>query len=617
MSTNIDIKYINKDFNNFKQSLIDYAKTYFPNTINDFSDESPAMMFIEMASYVGDVLAFSQDNQLQESLLLYAKEKENLISLAYMLGYRPKVTNASSVYLDIYQLVPALISGSSNVPDFSYAIILNNENIVKSSTTNQEFITTDLVDFSFSSSLDPTEVTVYSISNGQPVYYLLKKKVKAISGTVKSNNFTFGSPERFPTIELNSDNIIQILDITDSDGNTWYEVPFLAQETIFEEVRNIPFNNPTLSSDNSTVPYLLRLKSVPRRFTTRFTSENILKIEFGPGILTLPDEEIIPNSDNVGLGLIDSISKLNYAFDPSNFLYTKTYGISPSNTTLTVRYLVGGGVESNVSANDITIIPEPDVTIITNSTQTILDSIAVNNPKAATGGKGGDTIEDIRLNSLSSFNAQSRAVTFNDYIIRTLSLPEKYGSVAKVYITKDTQLSNDIDNIINNNPLALDLYLLSYNSSKQLTQASNALKNNLKVYLEQYRMLTDAVNIKNAYIINIGVKFDIITLPGYNNKEVLTNCINIIKDHFNIDKWQVNQPIIISELITKLDQTKGVQTVSKLEIENKVGENLGYSRYAYDIKSATKNNIVYPSLDPSIFEIKFLDKDILGRCVTL
>jgi len=311
----------------------------------------------------------------------------------------------------------------------SNLFILNNENIVKSSTTNQEFITTDLVDFSFSSSLDPTEITVYSISNGQPVYYLLKKKVKAISGTVKSNNFTFGSPERFPTIELNSDNIIQILDITDSDGNIWYEVPFLAQETIFEEVRNIPFNNPTLSSDNSTVPYLLRLKSVPRRFTTRFTSENILKIEFGPGILTLPDEEIIPNSDNVGLGLIDSISKLNYAFDPSNFLYTKTYGISPSNTTLTVRYLVGGGVESNVSANDITIIPEPDVTIITNSTQTILDSIAVNNPKAATGGKGGDTIEDIRLNSLSSFNAQSRAVTFNDYIIRTLSLPEKYSQM--------------------------------------------------------------------------------------------------------------------------------------------------------------------------------------------
>jgi len=611
-----NIKYLNKSFNEFKASLVDYTKTYFPTTYNDFSPTSPGMMFIEMASYVGNVLSFYLDNQVQENYLQFARQSNNLFELAYMFGYKPKVTGVAIVDVDFYQKVPSKIIGGTYAPDFDYALYIAPNSTV-SNDSNISFLINDPVDFTVSSSIDPTVVTIYELAGANPSSFLLKKTRKAISSTINTTTFSFSSPVKFSTVEINTSNLIGILDCTDSEGNIWNEVDYLGQEMIYDSIKNTNINDPNLSSYGDA-PYLLKLRKTQYRFTTRLRNSNTLQIQFGAGTTNNSDEEIIPNPDNVGIGLPFEQDKLNTAYSPSNFLFTKTYGIAPSNTTLTFRYLTGGGVTANIDANTLTTLNGTVNFLNSNvpnaaTANNIFNSLAVTNPTAASGGGDGDTIEEIRQNSIVNFASQQRNVTQDDYLVRALSMPAKYGNVAKAYIepTKVRNIS------FGESTGVLDLYVLTYNLNKKLTQGSLALKQNLSTYLSQYRMVNDAINIKDAFIINIGINFDIIVLPNYNNNQVLTNCIINLQNYFNIENWQINQPIILRDLYILLDSIDGVQTVKNIEISNFVGSNLGYSDYAYDIPGATKNNVIYPSIDPMIFEIKYPEADIQGRIVPL
>jgi len=619
MAIRRNIQYINKDFTELRASLIDYAKTYFPNTYTDFSPTSPGMMFMEMAAYVGDVLSFYMDNQIQENFLQYARQPNNLYELAYMFGYKPNVTQVATTIVDFYQQVPASGSTSNKVPDFNYSLFVpGNTSITSTSNASISFLMEDPIDFSVSSSGDPTEITVYEVDgSGVPLYFLLKKSRKAISATINTIPFSFGAPTQFSTVDINADKIIGVLDITDTDGNEWYEVDYLGQEMVFNSIKNTNVNDPNLSQYAGDTPYILKLEKVQRRFASRVISTGSLQLQFGAGTAEDTDEEIIPNPNNVGIGLPFEIDKLTTAYSPENFLFTKTYGIAPSNTTLNVRYLTGGGVESNVPANDLTNLTSTVTFVNQQTNQTtanyVFNSLAVTNPQAADGGGDGDTIEEIRQNSSANFATQLRNVTQNDYLVRALSMPAKYGVVSKAYIepTKAQSISAGESQSV------LDLYVLSYNVSNQLTTTSLALKQNIITYLSQYRMVNDSVTIKDAFIINIGVNFDIIVLPNYNSNEVLTNCIVALRDYFAIDRWQINQPIVLRDIYILLDRIEGVQTVKTITINNLVGENLGYSKYAYDINGATANNVVYPSLDPSIFEVKYPNQDIQGRVVPL
>jgi hypothetical protein len=614
-----NIQYINRDFSEIRASLIDYARTYFPTTYNDFTPASPGMMFMEMAAYVGDVLSFYLDNQIQETYLQYARQTNNLYELAYMFGYKPNVTQVATTNIDFYQQVPSKLSGSTYIPDFDYALFIPQNAVIQSSlNTNTSFLVEDPIDFSVSSSGDPTEITVFSVVGNNPQYFLLKKTRKAISSEINTTTFAFGAPESFQTITINDERIVGILDIIDTDGNEWYEVDYLAQETIYNSIKNTNPNDPNLSQYSGDTPYLLQLEQVQRRFITRFIDQTTLQIQFGSGTAADTDEEIIPNPDNVGLGLPFEKLKLTTAYSPSNFIFTKTYGISPSNTTLTIRYLVGGGVTANVPSNDLTNLVGVNVQFLNSNlnpvtADTIFNSLAVTNPEAADGGGDGDTIEELRQNTSANFATQLRNVTQDDYLVRALSMPAKYGVISKAYIepTKAQSISAGESQSI------LDLYVLSYNINKQLNIASPALKQNLTTYLSQYRMVNDSVNIRDAFIINIGVNFDIIVLPEFNNNQVLFECIEALKDYFAIDKWQINQPIILRDIYVLLDRVTGVQTVKNVEISNFVGTNLGYSQFAYDIKGATIGNVIYPSLDPSIFEVKYPNQDIQGRVVSL
>ena len=658
-----DIKYLNKDFAGFRQNLIEYAKTYFPQTYSDFNETSPGMMFIEMASYIGDVLGYYIDDTLKESLMLYAEDKENVIALAQYLGYKPKVTSPALVRLSVYQLVPATGQGVNNRPDSDYFLRVKEGMVVEANTTGTLFRTTELLDFSVE---DEREITIYrKDANNEPTFYLVKKYVNAISAELKTIDITFGTAQEFSKIDLAQTNIIQIYDVRDSSGNKWYEVPYLAQEMVFVDY---PVSNQTdkdLVQFKDSVPNVLKLIKTSRRFVTKVNADNTTTIVFGGGNSTSSDETLIPNFKNVGLGLNSSIDNLGASFDPANFLKTRSYGQAPANTTITVSYLIGGGISANTpkgELNRITNVSFDEDTISLSGDELAAykvakSSIAVENETAANGARGAETIDEIRENALATFGSQNRAVTRKDYQVRALSLPAKYGGVAKAYCAPDGELDNnspssilanpdtlseftgivtslqgksemEIKDAVNkflvgkknntnekNNPFAINLYILGYDSNKNLVQigTNQALKENLKTYLNEYRLLTDGVNLMDGFIINIGVDFEIRTYSGYNKREVLVRCIDEITNYFNIDDWTFNMAINLSELELLIAGIEGVQSVPKCEIVNKcLGQ---YSQNSYNIAEATKGKMVYPSLDPSVFEVKFPAKDIKGRVV--
>lgn len=629
-----NVNLIGKDFGDIRQNLIDFTKNYFPQTYNDFNESSPGMMFMELASYVGDVLSYYTDVQLRESILEQAQEKSNIFAIAQSFGYKPKLFVPATTELTIYQIIPSKGSGNNVSPNWDYALTISEGMIVGSSTnTNVQFTTINKVRFSFSSSFDPTEVSVYEIdpNTNEPVYYLLRKNVKAVSGTEKEATFTFESPKPYDKIRLtDEDGLVDVISITDDDGDEWTKVEYLAQDTVFEELPNTTDYSLAMSAYANETPALLKLKRVPKRYITRITDEGQIDIQFGSGISQNADEEILPNPDNVGSALYTSNGNLDQGIDPSNFMYAKTYGVAPSNTTLTVKYRVGNGVVDNVASQDLTeiverVIETPSLNLVTDVFQVVQNSIAVTNERAAAGGKFEEEIEEVRENAMAYFRAQNRAVTKEDYLLRAYALPPQFGSVAKAYAAPDFQINTLLDDGPDPipNPLAINFYVLGYDSNGKFQNLNPATKQNLQNYLSYYRILTDAVNIKNAYIVNIGIDFEIIVLPNYNSNEVLLKCIDALKKMFDNSKMQINKPIVLTDIYVLLDRVDGVQSVVRpdkdgnggLQIINKFDGN--YSSNKYGIQNATRNGIVYPPKDPSIFEVKYPDTDIRGKVVSL
>jgi hypothetical protein len=664
-----DISYLSKDFSSFRDNLIEYAKTYFPNTYNDFNETSPGMMFIEMASYIGDVLSYYTDSSLREGLIQYAAEEKNVFALANLLGYKPKSTSPAVTTLSVYQLCKADSGGEL---DTRYLLRIN-QGLSIASTSNNDitFRTVEPLDFNDGNDRD---VSVYSIDETTklPDYFLVKKKIQAISATLVSTSRTISTTESFQSIKLDDNNIVSIESVVDDNNNKWYEVPYLAQETIYIDYPNVEENDPDLYQFKDTVPYLLKLLKTSRRFVTKVNEDFTTSIHFGGGDSSLSDELLIPNVKNVGLGLNNSIDRMAESYDPTNFLKTKTYGQSPSaGTILNIDYLVGGGVSSNVPQGDLTTIQsiafDDDLVNALELDETVYNyvkrSVAVENEIPAKGGRGLENIDEIREAALATFASQNRAVTAKDYQVRALSMPSKLGSIAKVYAIGDNSLNaNSPESILNStdnvtefaeiaksivqtaiskgnkvpttdevkkevrkfvqkntqnaeliNPFAINLYTLGYNADGNLTILNKAVKQNLKTYINEYRMLTDGINIIDGFIINIGVNFDITVYKNFNNREVLLSCIQEVKDFFDVTNWQFNQTINLSDIELIIAMVEGVASVQKVEIVNKCGGI--YARNSYDIKSATKNKIIYPSLDPSIFEVKFPDKDIKGRAI--
>jgi len=642
-----DIRYLNRDFAQLRDALINFAKTYYPNTYKDFSAASPGMMFIEQAAYVGDVLSYYTDYAFKEGLMLSATERRNILSLANFLGYRVKTSRAASGNVMLYQICPSADDGAGNYyPDPDYMLLVR-ENSQFSNNANSYYVLTSGVDFSVSSSNSPRTETVYSRNDdGTPEFFLLGKEGPVSAGQILTKEITVNDPTSFYEVQLEENNVLAVLEVVDSDNNKWYEVDFLAQELVPTSVPNDAEYEGSLKQYKDSVPYILKYLKTSRRFITRVDENNITTLQFGAGINGMDDELVTFDSALIGQGL-GNIRNVNVPIDPSNFLKSENYGIAPQNTTLTIKYLVGGGLASNCQGDEIRnvvqaefdnssegLLPE-QVDMLT----TVKNSLRVTNLAPIVGGGEAETDEEIKLNAMANFAAQNRAVTQNDFLARIYSLPPKFGSIAKAQVITDTNLAVGVNKIlvgvvdqdnmaslVNNvstnyfrgltydttNPFAINLYLLSFDANKKLTRPNQALITNLITYLKQYRMLTDAVNIIDGYIINIGVDFTITVYKGFNKKDVLLDCINTVKDFFNIDQWNFSQPINLSQLSLEIAKRDGVQAVVDIKVYNKTSLDGDYSTVEYDIVSATKNGIIYPSVDPSIFEVKYPDSDIRG-----
>jgi hypothetical protein len=641
-----DVNYLSKNFSEFRQNLIEFARTYYPNTYTDFNEASPGMMFMEMAAYVGDVMSFYIDNQYKENLLLFAKERQNVIAISQALGYKPKLTATSTVEATIYQMVPALGALNNYEPDKRFFLkVLTNSKFSTDVPPIQSFRSIQDVDFA-----DATDRTIRILArdiNNAPTMYVASKKIKLVSADLKTITFTFGTAQKFTRVEIPDSNVVSIVSIKDSENNQWYEVDYLGQDLILEEknisVRNSDgfFAEDTLELNSLSPAKLAVLRRKPRRFTTRVNAGLKMELWFGSGTNNLDDELVRLNSGQIANTKYNQ-GIANVSLDPSDFLASDSFGLAPANTTLTVTYLVGGGVESNVSSNTINKVDLPlignlgsDYTAAEqNLFAEVVASLAIKNEEPARGGGNIETVEEIRQNALAFFNAQNRVVTDKDYTVRSLAMPSKFGQISKVFVVRDEQISeiesqnpaslavnNDVNPFNNRTyvydpvaPNAINLYVLGYNAERRLAPLNTLVKKNLAKYLEQYRMLTDDVNIIDAFVVNIAVEFHIIVYRNYNMNDVIARCIDAIKQFFNIDKWQINQPIIMNDLRLTIGSVEGVQTVTDVIIKNKYKFNDGrdYFEYRYPIDEAIEDDIIYPSLDPCIFEIRYPETDIVG-----
>jgi hypothetical protein len=628
---------------------MDFAKTYFPNTYNDFSTASPGTMFIEMAAYVGDVLSYYTDYAFKESMIQNSTERRNIISLANYLGYKVKPIQGAIGTIELFQLCPAKENAVGvYVPDTDYALRIK-EDMQVSNNAGSYYVLNDSVDFAVSTSLSPRTDAVYSRNqDGTPQFFLLQKTGKIAAGKVSTKTITVNSPTPFFQIYLNETNVLGIIDVVDSNNNEWHEVDFLAQELVPIAIPNDSEHEGTLSTYKDSVPYILKFLRTPNRFTVNVDSNNFTYLEFGAGTEGFSEEFVTFDSKLIGIGL-RNISNYNIPFDPANFLKNKTYGVAPSNTTLTIRYLTGGGINSNSPSNAIRNVVSVEFDNPTdglppeknNLLNTVKNSLQVNNSIATVGGKEGETDNEVKMNATANFATQNRAVTKDDYLVRIYSLPPKFGSIAKAQVITDTSLNVGVNRVLSgtinseniatvtdnatanyfrkisydsSNPFSINIYLLGYDENKNLTPVNSALLTNLITYMKRYRIMTDGVNLIDGYIINIGVNFAITVYKGYTKKDVLSECIQTIQNFFNIDNWNFSQPINLSQLELEIAKVEGVQSIVNLEIINKTTLDGNYSAVEYDISSATKNNIIYPSTDPSCWEIKYPNSDIIGRC---
>lgn len=597
------IKYLNRDFESFKDDFIEHIKVYFPDTYQDFNESSVGMMLTELACFIGDNLSYYLDKKFEESFLETAREEKNIFKHAGQLGFKAFGKASAIGVVDGYLEVPAITENEVIIPDMRYAGTIKKGAKLKSNS-GQTYET--IVDMDFSN-VDRENENFAQVGKRDPVtdspttFILKKTDIEIKAGETKSTTFSIGAYEAFKKVTIDEDDVLEIISIFDSEGNQWYEVDFLAQDTVFDGVANV-------SDDSDVVPFVLKLRSVPYRFISKYDiSENRVSLIFGTGDAQSFDGELIPDLGDLSLPLYGRDTFTDFSLDPQNFLRTRTLGLAPVNTTLTVRYRVGGGVETNAGASEIATVVESvldigDTSLDANTIKDVGNSFVVLNPRPIQGGRDSFTSDEIKQIISADHATQSRIVTAADFVTRSLSMPIKFGSVFRVSAKES-----------NNNENAIHLFVLSRDVNGYVVVAPQDLKKNLKKYLNRFRMITDAIEILDGEVINFAIKFEIVVNVDFHKNEVVGNCIEALKEYFEIEKWQINQPINKTSIQVLLGSIPGLLTLTKFEISNRVGNYDGrvYSFTSYNIKENTENEIIYCK-DNAIFECKFPNKDIVG-----
>ena len=635
-----NVNYTSKDFSTIKADLIEYTKSYFPDTYKDFNETSPGMMLIELSSYVGDVLSYYIDYNYKENLLATATEKRNVRRLSEFLGYKVPNKTPSVVRLKVTTTINA--DGTTGLPLYGTAPSSIDSGLQIASNVDSQilFETTAEIDFTSSGSIqvddDPLTSAPILNSDGEASSYTLTRYVRAVSGQTKTKTFTISSPTKFLELDLGEDNIVEVLSCIDSSGLTWYEVDYLAQEKVLKEThysddinRNTAYDQGLGEENGGTnsiipVPYVAEYIRTNKKFISKFDEDTqTYKVCFGNGLFKSGDNATnVDPVEQAGVTVNGTaLSEIPGAIS-STISNNLNLGETPTNTTLTFSYRVGGGATSNVQAGELTTINNaPDGV-----------TISVTNDEPSVGGTDGQTVDEIRNNASAFFATQLRCVTKEDYTARIQSIPAKFGSIAKAYVER-----------LDGGGLLVST--LSYNQDKQLVQTPQLVLQNVATYLNQFRMINDQVDfgfnlnetLFSGYIINFGVRFEVNGDRRSNPTEVKLNVIQTIKDFFKVEKMQFRQSINLNDLQYNILGLDGVIGIKELSLFQSRGPDSDYAAnrnmasfqgdgdsisggeggygFQYNFTNAIVDGVIRPSVTPSVFELKNPNQDIYGKVV--
>jgi len=552
-----NVNYLNKDFAALKQSLMNYAKSYFPDNYRDFNETSPGMMLLEMNAYVGDVLSFYIDQQYREMLLPLAEERRNIITMAKMFGYKVKPIVPAYVDLTFTSNVD-VDSGDTSKVDYDNAGVFDpGIEIVSSTNSNTIFATLEPIDFKIEQE-DDTNTIGTTADTGLASTYTLSRTVRAVSATEKTITFQVGIPEKFKTLTIPDTNVIDIISCVDSNGNNWYEVDFLAQDKVpisthytddvNRESAYVDFQGNT---SVEAVPYSLTYITSPKRFTRETNQDNTTSLVFGNGVLK--DGETIDDGfidmEQVGIIIPGQTNDLNQSIDPLLGDEYSTLGETPNNTTLTITYRVGGGINSNVPSGDLTTLPTVSPVL---GTSTLA---SVTNEKPARGGKDEEDTIEIKEKAKAFFSTQNRCVTKEDYEARVLNIPSKFGNIAKAYVTREAPEIADTSNLTQLQNYFNDIdsgvtFFRNYINSPQFTLNLNNLIEG-SATMQQVISGLDAIlsseidDIEQPDLTNLARELELGTINiyvlGYNNSKQLVG-----NPHANILATDDNLPTTLT-----------------------------------------------------------------------
>lgn len=587
------IRYTSRDFETIKEDLVDYAQRYYPEVYRDFNEASFGSLMVDTVAYVGDILSFYLDYQVNESFLDSAAEYGNVRRLSRQLGYRQSGAPSSIGVVSLYIIVPANTTGLG--PDSRYLPILKRGSKF-SSLGGAVFTLESDVDFTASS----TEVVVARTdpSTGVPTSYAVKSEGTVISGKMVEENFTLGAYERFRKLALGLPRVSEIISVTDEEGNEYYEVDHLSQDVIYQDVTN-------RQTDSEEVPSILRPYSVPRRFVME-TFGNVSFLQFGYGTDDEAAEASPVDPSNVILQQHAKDYITDSTFDPSKLIFSDKFGIAPSNTRLSVTYRTNILDDVNVSAGSLTNISSPkwsfqNISSLNSNTVTaVQQSIEVYNSDPIIGDVSEPSSEEIKTRAIDFYASQGRAVTKSDYESMAYSMPSKFGAIKRCSIFQDPGSFKR----------NLNMYVLSQDSNGKLILPTESLKNNLKTWLGMKKMINDTIDIIGGKIVNIGIEFDIIHDLNYNKFDVLSKCVNKLKRKFS-DPLLIGEPFYLTDVYNFLNDVVGVVDTVDVKITNRQGGK--YSDTFLDIDAMLSSDGRYVKCPQNAaFEIKFPNRDIKG-----
>ena len=592
------ISYTSREFSTIKTDLVSYAKRYYPDTVADFSEASFASMMVDMVAYVGDVLSFYVDYQTNESFLDTAIEYDNIFRLARQMGFKPSRSFSSTGEVTLYIIIPSLTSTGQTGPDMSYAPLLKN---------GSKFISSDGIIFTLTEDVDfsepSNEIVVASTnpSTGNPTSYAVKAFGKLVSGEFRLEFISAGPYVRYPRYVLADTNVVEVVSVIDSQGNRYYEVDHLAQDIIYEAVKNS-------RSDKSSAPYVIKPRPVPRRFTVEMVGRNTF-LQFGHGSSKNLTTEKISDPSKVILQQHAKDYVTDKTFDPTNLIETDKLGVAPSDTTLTVVYRANTANNVNIGADSLSETSDlqfsfKNISSLDNTqVSSVISSLQFENENPITGDTTVPDVEEIRNRALGFYSAQNRAVTKRDYISLIYNMPPKFGSIKRANMAQDT----------NSFKRNLNLYVVSENKNGNLIQTPPTIKNNLKTWLSRYKMINDTIDILDAKIVNIFIEYEAM-IDREENKFGALDSINAELTNFFFNKYDIGEPFMYSDVYGVLKDIPFVLDVKNIEVGIQTGP--AYSTSFFDIQkntSADGRMIVIP--EDHIFEIKFPSSDIRGSIV--